>query len=727
MMKKWNRKSKILKIPFICVILLVYVSLFARLREVNMTYAEYNEIMFSTFSTYGYSIENGAYTNEVGDAQIQLPEINTYANNVAVIFSEPLSQPINIRVYYAAEDHGYSEDFAVSVDAASGSEKAILLINENVTTCRVDIGTQIGETFSLERIVLNDTSAKATEILTTVLWHVALFIGMIFLFILFSLLIPVESTENGYHVFLAIILSICTVLMTRMQFAGGVWGTINENYFTPFGISAVILFFFCIPVFYLMILLADYGFHKCLLKIYPEETAENTKKVLIFWGIMIVVTWLPYYLSYYPGGIYADTFGSISYSLNGVLTNRHPFLYNVLIGAAIKCGQAVGKDLNWSMGLFLAMQMILLEAEFIYFLYWMLAKKINRAVRIAIMLFLTFFPLIPLYGISVWKDTPFCMAVLLWSIFMVDLYLNIQKNEWDSCALVRFIVAIFLVAFTRNNGIYVVAFSTFVFVIATFKKVFIRKNTIYCVMLSAIAAIIFIQGPVYQWVGISQTETVENFGIPLQQIGSVVAYDGNITEDQKECIDRFLPYENIKDHYSPGLVDNLKWYAGLDGAYLSEHKKEFLELWVQLLAQNPKIYIKAYLLATAGFWNVDVATADAYVQNIVWPNGSGVHQTDYFEKWFGFSFQHFVNPRNYMSCAWFFWMFFICMIFVMKHFGWRKCYLFTPQIGIWLTLMVATPVASSLRYIAALLFTLPFVIIFPILLKRENALDGEIP
>lgn len=528
---------------------------------------------------------------------------------------------------------------------------------------------------------------------------------------------------NGYITFLSVILSICTVFMTRMQFTGNVWGTINENYFTPFGISAAILFLFCIPMLYIIILLVDRGFQWCLLKIYCEEQTENTSKVLIFWGIMIAVAWLPYYLSYYPGGIYSDTLASIFYSMNGILSNRHPFLYNMLIDAAINFGQTIGKDLTWSMGLVLTIQMALLEAEFIYFLYWMLVKKINRAVRIAIMLFLIFFPLIPLYGISVWKDTPFCMAVLLWSMFMTDLYLDIQKNEWHSWVVLKFIVGMFLVAFTRNNGIYVVIFSAFVFVIATFKKVFTGKKMAYCLILLAISAIIFIQGPVYRWGGVAQTETVEKFGIPLQQIGSVVAYEGNITEEQKECINRFIPYENIKEHYSPGLVDALKAYGGgLDNAYLAEHEEEFLELWVCLLIQNPKTYLKAYLLATAGFWNVDVATSDAYVQNYVWPNSDEMYQTDYFEKWFGFSFQHFVNPKNYISGAWFFWIFFACMILVMKHFGWRKSYLFTPQIGVWLTLMIATPIASSLRYIAPLLFTLPFVIIFPILLKRERTL-----
>lgn len=527
---------------------------------------------------------------------------------------------------------------------------------------------------------------------------------------------------NYIYLFGSFCFSVCTVFMTRMVFkSGGVWGTIEENYFNPFGISAFILFLFCIPVFYIILILIDLLFQKCLSQIYAEETIDNKSRIVKFWGIMIAVAWLPYYLSYYPGGIYVDTFTSIKYYMSGVLTNRHPFLYNTLIGFAIRIGQIFDKDLTWSMGLFLAVQMIALEAEIIYFLNWMLIRQINRSVRTVIMIFFCFFPLIPFYGISVWKDTPFCMSILLWSMFLTDLYLNIQKNIWNTRVLLKFILAMFLVAFTRNNGIYVIIFSMIVFVITSYKKIFIKKRIIYLGMLSAIIAIIFIQGPVYRLCGISQTDFVENLGIPLQQIGAVVAYDGNITEEQKESLDRFFSYEKIKEQYHPGIADSLKWSADLDSEYLSEHTLEFLTLWLNLLIQNPKICIKGYLLATAGFWNVDVSLGGAYVQNYVWDNEYELSQMDYFEKWFGFAFQHFVNPRYYISSAWFFWIFLVVLLFSMKRYGWRKSYLFTPQMGVWLTIMIATPLAMSLRYSAPLLFTMPFAVILPMLLERENS------
>lgn len=175
----------------------------------------------------------------------------------------------------------------------------------------------------------------------------------------------------------------------------------------------------------------------------------------------------------------------------------------------------------------------------------------------------------------------------------------------------------------------------------------------------------------------------------------------------------------------PTTVDRLKWDEEFNGKYLSEHKLESIKLWLQLLKQNPSIYVKSYMMATLGFWDIDVSEGGAYVQNFVWNNDLNIVQNDYFNKWFGFSFQDFVNPRKYISCAWFFWIFFVTAWFLMKHYGWRSCFLFIPQIGIWITLMIATHVAVSLRYIAANMFTLPFVIIVPLFLERNKKLKNN--
>lgn len=331
------------------------------------------------------------------------------------------------------------------------------------------------------------------------------------------------------------------------------------------------------------------------------------------------------------------------------------------------------------------------------------------------------FPLIPLYAISVWKDTPFSMAFMLWFMFVVDLYMNFKQQKWSFKTLAGFVIGMFLVAFTRNNGIYVITFTAIVFILMTciYKIQLIKKLITYSIILLSVMMIYFVQGPVYRYMGVIPTDVVEDIGIPIQQICSVVVYDGNITEAQKESINRFIPYDNIKDYFMPCGVDNIKWYAGMDWGYLELHKPEFWDLWKHLFMQNPQIYIQEYLMETLGFWNIDISGSSGYAEIEVWNNDYGITQTDYFKKFFGFSFQHFVNPRHYISCAWFFWIFLISMFFIMKHYKWTDCLLFMPQMAVWLTLMAATPVAISLRYISALLFTLPFAIIVPIILEKE--------
>lgn len=539
--------------------------------------------------------------------------------------------------------------------------------------------------------------------------------------------IRMSKRRKCYDCCLAAVLSLGTTIMTRVQYSG-LGGPREDNYIAKFGVSSIVLFLLLLCAFLGVIHYADRPLKKLLAKLaLSEQEVQDRKKIIGLWALVIILAWIPYYISYYPGGVFADTLGSIRYAQAGNLTNRHPFFYTMLIDISMKIGNLFHRDLTWSIGLFTAVQMLLLQFEFLHFVVWMLRHRINQRIRIFCSLFFVFFPLVPLYAVSVWKDTPFCMAVLFWMMFVVDLYMEIIDGKARMRTLAGFGIGMFLVAFTRNNGIYVVIFSVAVLTIMLFNRVrrahLCRVVVGYGLFLTAVIAII--QGPVYNLVGISHTSKVENFGIPLQQVGAVVAYDGYITEEQKEVINRFISCENLKNSYCPTLVDTIKWSSEFDNHYFSEHTSEFLRLWMQLMKQNPGICFRAYLMATLGFWDVDFASGNAYVQNFVWENEMGVVMHDYFAEWFGFSFQHFVNPRNPISNAWFFWIFFIAAWFSMKHYGAKAFFLFTPQIGVWLTLMVATPIAVSLRYIASNMFTLPFVIIVPLLLERRKETNGK--
>jgi len=115
-------------------------------------------------------------------------------------------------------------------------------------------------------------------------------------------------------------------------------------------------------------------------------------------------------------------------------------------------------------------------------------------------------------------------------------------------------LAILVMCFSRHNGKYVALFS----LILMMGCALIGKNR--CVLgksliLATVATIAFccvIQGPVFRHFGILGT-AAGAYGVPLQQVARTVVYEGNISEEEKEFLDKIMPLEKYRENYSPGL------------------------------------------------------------------------------------------------------------------------------------------------------------------------------
>lgn len=65
----------------------------------------------------------------------------------------------------------------------------------------------------------------------------------------------------------------------------------------------------------------------------------------------------------------------------------------------------------------------------------------------------------------------------------------------------------------------------------------------------------------------------ESMGIPLQQMGRVLALDGSRSESTVLLMDHLLPEENWKNDYQPYTVDYVKWNDDFRRGWLNDHKK----------------------------------------------------------------------------------------------------------------------------------------------------------
>jgi len=174
----------------------------------------HKDIDINECTSFGYLNNRNRYINMVGDANIQLPILNMYIKDVSLTFSE-VKQPINITLYYAENDHGYSEDYKVSVDLNADSTLAYLVLEKEITTCRIDIGTKAGEEFILSSLSLNDVD-RANRSINLELYKkfvMYLFSAVCMLALFLELIYKHKMNKEKLFAVLAVGLGVCYLLV----------------------------------------------------------------------------------------------------------------------------------------------------------------------------------------------------------------------------------------------------------------------------------------------------------------------------------------------------------------------------------------------------------------------------------------------------------------------------------------------------------------------------------
>ncbi|SFG46154.1 hypothetical protein SAMN04487761_12042 [Lachnospiraceae bacterium C7] len=444
-----------------------------------------------------------------------------------------------------------------------------------------------------------------------------------------------------------------------------------------------------------------------------------------FVGLFLV--WLPCLLTFYPGGIFSDTTNTIAMAKGATpIDNHNPVLYTRVwqvlyaIGGALKFNEY---QIFFSCTIF---QTILMALAVSYFLYSLYRKGFSKFIILISTLYYGAFNLIHLYVASIWKDTPFsavffCFSVLLFNIFWDN---NSEKKLMDAKVIIIYSVLAYLISFSRNNGIYAFFLFTFAllcyFIIKKDKKLFRYSLVISIVLVMAFS---IIRGPVYNYLGYNSDDKVESYGIPIQQICYIIENDGNVSKSEKEVINNIMPFDEIHKSYCPLIVDKIKWNPAFDKNYLNDHNRLFLRTYLKIVVKNPVKAIKGMALANEGFWDISRQTYDAYVNNTMF-GITEYKNFDLINEKLGVSLKELYSIKHLFSSALFAW---IVLGTIVISYRRRKGGVFMPLIpamGIWITMIIATPLAYSLRYVFPLVLMIPeciAIMIAPINSDRDVA------
>lgn len=524
--------------------------------------------------------------------------------------------------------------------------------------------------------------------------YVVLFIFMVYL------LKRVLKIKERRIVIVSLILS---VILSSIQILGYSLSC-NEKILIPK--SAIIKFFGYIVLFYMATILLFRKISNILKrkKQENEDVKDNKLKTFVYAWITIFVLWIPYLIKYYPGVITTDSIFQTGQAIAYGLNSHHPMFHTLVIKLFLMMGNKI-QDYTLGVALYSIFQMLVLSGSFSYAIYYMRKRDVSKRLRIISFVFFAFYPVFPMYSITMWKDVLFGAMILLYIINIIELIHNTDKylSSWRN--IICFILITLLVMLFRNNGIYAIILSVPIMLIV------FKKNYKKIVIMYLLPIILYYGFNLFAYniLGASKGNVAEALSVPMQQIARVVKYyEQELTEEEKEEINQYLPIDKVGEAYDSRISDPVKNL--FKSEEFKSNKIEFIKLWWNLFLKYPKDYVESFLYNSYGYWYPDTCNW-IYATDIA-ENEFGIRQTKRTEISL---LDNCIKIRNIpiismiFSVGFAFWIALVIVVYLIYKRKYKYIVAFVTMMALWVTTL-ASPVYCEYRYVFAIFTSLPILI-----------------
>ena len=451
---------------------------------------------------------------------------------------------------------------------------------------------------------------------------------------------------------------------------------------------------------------------------------SGRQKALCFF--LLLLCWLPWFLYDYPGVMTPDSLSQFSQATGlTAYSDHHPLLHTLLFEALYRIGFFLTRNVYMGIAAYTLFQMAVLPGVETFCL-----SVLSRlgAPRLLLAGWLAFWGLLPyngIFAVTLWKDVLFSAFLLLYTLCLllllagkepgkegrfsrVPLFLLLALSGWLSCML-------------RSNGPYVFLF-LFPFVLWAFW----RKNRAAALLHLAVLLLAFlVKGPVYDAFGVEKAAFAESLSIPLQQVARVVSEGRPLTQGQESLIGEVVDVSLIPEYYEPSISDPIKALVSYNNAaFLENHKGEFFRLWIELGLSWPGDYIQAFIDQTKGYWFPDRATLT--VNEGISPNELGLAWPHLLPGQLPVKISELLlKMPDFLPLYGLLWSigaytWAALFLSAFQFLYGKRCFLllYLPSLGTILTLLLATPVASDLRYAYPLILAMPLLATLPLCLTN---------
>lgn len=447
--------------------------------------------------------------------------------------------------------------------------------------------------------------------------------------------------------------------------------------------------------------------------------------------IIIIICYLPYIISFYPGILSPDPSNQIKqffhiktkyldYSIlldpNVYITNHHPVLHTVLLGGLAKVGDIIG-SVNVGIFMYSIIQICTLVGTLSYTIYYM--KKINTPsiIRVISLIIYSLVPVFPFYAMSVVKDVMFNCFVILFCIKIFDIIKDENLNFKNGFILV---IIMLLVTMLRNNGIYAILFAM-PFMIAFMKK--IRKN---CLFVTLITLTIYLSYAhiLLPALKITPGSIREVLSIPFQQTARYVKYHENELSDyDKGVIDKVLGIDDLVSRYNPLKADPVK--NAFNKYASNDDLKDYFKVWFKGLVKHPNVYIEATLHNTYGYfypnhsWYIYYKYDERLINDGINYHYNNLNGLRNILSCYGVGFQYIPLLGYIVNIAFCNWIVLFVVFIVLKIKKYKYLIWLAPTISL-ILVCFASPVNTYFRYAIGIVFQIPIIISMCYYLVNKN-------
>lgn len=459
----------------------------------------------------------------------------------------------------------------------------------------------------------------------------------------------------------------------------------------------------------------------------------------VFPGFFLVclISYLPYYLMYYPTWLNNDAIWQLEQILGWKeRSNHHSYFHTLIMKFFFTIGYRISSTYTGAVAFYTFWQMAAAALTFAFCLY-ILYKRGTRLLWIA--LAIVFYVALPVHGmlsICMGKDAFFVPALLFfaWMSHTFDL-----EKEQGYLRWILYFVTGLLVCLLRSNGILIFAGTAFVGIVCKCGRMWGKKSqddenlgeepssrekgkrsnlpvrSILCAVTVLVCYLLY-QGPVLKGLQVEPPDTIEGLAMPTQHLLCAYMRGGNLSEEEVSMIEQVVPLEQMEEYYNPYLFDVTKNLIREQGSQeiIAENKWEYFKQWMRVGLKNPMLYLEAEVRQTAGYWAYRVPHYQyLYGEYFMVDNPFGiVNERKVFTYDDSIAMGEFLMKfQDFYNKVWSLGLNTWVMLFGLSFLAYQRknamCYV--PYLMLLLSLFLAAPVYNEFRYAYGLFAAFPLL------------------